>query len=423
MSTSTTPENKQGWLVLLGLFVCYTVSNGVIFNSLPIFYPQLIENFGWDQAQVTKPAQMLFLGVAILSPFIGYLLDRYSPRLIMVLGTVVASLGLLWYSRMNSLSSMTLAYCLLALGLVMAGILPSMYIITQWFSRNRGLAVGIFLVGSSFGGAIFNPISAALLASLGWRSAILVLAALVVLILMACIFLLVRDRPAAGTADPKIPSPLNDHAEVLDAIDFTPSQADAAQNVSLGQALASPTFYLLTAVTGAMWFCIVGVIQHQSLHFVDLGGSLTQAAGILSAFFVASILGKVIFGYLGDRFSKKQIMMIATINMALGALMLMQVKAVPSMQAWLYAIIFGIGFSGTFTMIQLLIAEFYSGASYGRILGIVTMVDTLAGVMGIMTLGKMRAASGSYASAIQLLLIICLVAVACVPLLRKPRLS
>ncbi len=423
MSTSTTPENKQGWLVLLGLFVCYTVSNGVIFNSLPIFYAKLIAEFGWDQAQVTKPAQMLFLGVAVLSPFVGYLLDRYSPRLIMIMGAVVASAGLLWYSRMGSLSSMTLAYCLLALGLVMAGILPSMYIITQWFSRNRGLAVGIFLVGSSFGGAIFNPISAALLGALGWRSALLVLAGIVGLVLLACIFLLVRDRPQAGSVDPQISPAIAENDKVLDAIDFTPKQTSSSQNVTLAQALTSPTFYLLTAVTGAMWFCIVGVIQHQSLHFVDLGGSIGQAAGVLSAFFIASILGKVIFGYLGDRFSKKHIMLLATINMALGALVLMQVKAVPSMQAWLYAIIFGIGFSGTFTMIQLLVAEFYNGASYGRILGIVTMVDTLAGVMGIMTLGKLRAASGSYASAIQLLLVICLVAVACVPLLRKPSVS
>ena len=87
---------------------------------------------------------------------------------------------------------------------------------------------------------------------------------------------------------------------------------------------------------------------------------------------------------------------------------------------WAYAVVFGIGFSGTFTMIQVLVAEFYAGKAYGKILGIVTMVDTLSGVMGILILGQLRSAQGDYHQALQILLAMSILAAVSVPFLKNP---
>jgi MFS family permease len=399
------------WLMLSGLFICYVISNGVILNTLPIFYPELISEFGWDQAEVTRPAQWLFFIVALISPVIGTILDRGNPRRVMLGGTLLMIAAFFWFAHIRGLLEMTGVYVLFSLGIVMGGIIPSMYILTKWFVRYRGIAVGILLVGSSFGGTLFNPIAAWGIATLGWRGSLLLLGAIAAICMLGSLFLFIRNRPEDIGLGP-------DGREDGPSPENSPGRG-SLEGPALGDALRSPSFYLLMLVTGAMWFCIVGVIQHQALYFKDIGERLPSSAGVLSVFFFCSILGKLLFGKLGDRYPKKHIMLIATLNLALGALLLVWLESYPAM-VWAYAVIFGIGFSGTFTMIQVLVADFYAGKAYGKILGIVTMVDTLSGVMGILVLGQLRSAQGNYAQALQILLVVSATAAACVPFVKNP---
>jgi MFS family permease len=399
------------WLMLSGLFICYVISNGVILNTLPIFYPELISEFGWDQAEVTRPAQWLFFIVALISPVIGTILDRGNPRRVMLGGTLLMIAAFFWFAHIRGLLEMTGVYVLFSLGIVMGGIIPSMYILTKWFVRYRGIAVGILLVGSSFGGTLFNPIAAWGIATLGWRGSLLLLGAIAAICMLGSLFLFIRNRPEDIGLGP-------DGREDGPSPENSPGRG-SLEGPALGDALRSPSFYLLMLVTGAMWFCIVGVIQHQALYFKDIGERLPSSAGVLSVFFFCSILGKLLFGKLGDRYPKKHIMLIATLNLALGALLLVWLESYPAM-VWAYAVVFGIGFSGTFTMIQVLVADFYAGKAYGKILGIVTMVDTLSGVMGILVLGQLRSAQGNYAQALQILLVVSATAAACVPFVKNP---
>jgi MFS family permease len=399
------------WLMLSGLFICYVISNGVILNTLPIFYPELISEFGWDQAEVTRPAQWLFFIVALISPVIGTVLDRGNPRRVMLGGTLLMIAAFFWFAHIRGLLEMTGVYVLFSLGIVMGGIIPSMYILTKWFVRYRGIAVGILLVGSSFGGTLFNPIAAWGIATLGWRGSLLLLGAIAAICMLGSLFLFIRNRPEDIGLGP-------DGREDGPSPENSPGRG-SLEGPALGDALRSPSFYLLMLVTGAMWFCIVGVIQHQALYFKDIGERLPSSAGVLSVFFFCSILGKLLFGKLGDRYPKKYIMLIATFNLALGALLLVWLESYPAM-VWAYAVVFGIGFSGTFTMIQVLVADFYAGKAYGKILGIVTMVDTLSGVMGILVLGQLRSAQGNYAQALQILLVVSVTAATCVPFVKNP---
>jgi len=401
------------WLLLGGLFICYVISNGVILNTLPIFYPALLEEFGWDQAKVTRPAQMLFFSVALISPFVGLLLDRGSPRRIMLTGILLMTAAFFAFAYIRDLGQMIAVYFLFSLGIVMGGIIPSMYILTNWFVRYRGIAVGILLVGSSFGGTIFNPIAAWGIGAFGWRGALLLLGTIAGVCMFGSLALLIRNHPSEFGLGP-------DGKVLGDSSGVNKEVAQAAEGPMLGSTLRSPSFYLLMLVTGGMWFCIVAVIQHQALYFKDIGDKLPASAGVLSAFFFCSILGKIIFGKLGDHYPKKTIMFAATLNLALGAIFLYLLGDYPGL-VWGYAIVFGIGFSGTFTMIQLLVAGFYAGKAYGKILGLVTMVDTISGVMGILVLGQLRAAQGNYGQGLQILIAISIIAAISVPFLTPPK--
>ena len=136
-----------GWFILVTLTLAYCISNGIILNTLPIFYPELIREFGWNQADVTKPAQLLFVIVALLSPFVGLILDKFSVRIILIAGGFILVSGIYSFSLLKSLNQMSLIYFAFSVGLVLCGIISSMFLLTRWFKKYRGLAVGIFLVG------------------------------------------------------------------------------------------------------------------------------------------------------------------------------------------------------------------------------------------------------------------------------------
>jgi len=106
---------------LLGLLLIYTANNGILIHSLPLFYPELIKEFGWNEEQVTRPASLFFVLAAILTPIIGAMLDRYSPRVIMAVGIVVVIGCLLMYGRIGSLADLTVVYLVAALGLAGCG--------------------------------------------------------------------------------------------------------------------------------------------------------------------------------------------------------------------------------------------------------------------------------------------------------------
>ncbi|MCS6928443.1 MAG: MFS transporter [Saprospiraceae bacterium] len=407
-----------GWYLLASLTLAYTVSNGLVLNSLPIFYPELVREFGWNQSEVTRPAQLLFLLVAVLSPFAGILLDRFSTRHILLTGAGLMTLGIFAFSRMSTLMGMSAIYLLFSVSLVLCGIISSMYLLTRWFVRYRGIAVGIFLLGSSLGGAIFNPLAAYFIQTMGWRSAAMTLAVLAVGFLVLPLFLFVRNTPQEMNLQPDGLEPA-----LLPATNgSTASNSAEQQGPTLQQIIRTPTFYLILIATAAMWFTILGVVQHQALYLKDLGGSL-PVGSILGLFFACSLVGKVFFGWLSDRFEKRYIMQLATLNMVLGSLLLYLSHRNPQVLTWAYAVVFGIGFSGTFTIIQVLIADFYSGRDYGKILGTYTMIDTLAGVGGISFLGFVRSSSGSYQQGFLVMLILCTLAAICIPFLRKSTLA
>ncbi len=110
-------EPYRRWAVLSGLFFVYMASNGVTLHTLPLLYPELMETFGWKESEVTLPATIFFLVGALTSPPAGWLLDRYSSRAIIAIGSLLLSLGLMAYSATESLWQLVAVYALLGLAL------------------------------------------------------------------------------------------------------------------------------------------------------------------------------------------------------------------------------------------------------------------------------------------------------------------
>ncbi len=398
------------WWVLAGLFLLYMATNGILLNTLPLLYPELTAEFGWNEAEVTRPASLFLLLTALLTPILGALCDRYPARRIMFFGVILIVVPLGFYAHMSTLTHMTLIYLTCSVGLAGCGLVASMLILSRWFEKRRGLAVGIFLMASSLGGALFPLLAKTTLAEQGWREAI-TLIAIVGGVMMGIGLLLIRNRrPASDPASEEALAPASDE----------PSKTAPAAGITLKEAIKLPAFYLMMVATAALWFCIVGILQHQSIFLgQDLGVDRGSLPVIFSVFFWSAIVGKVLFGYLGDHFNKVWILLLSIINLMLGLVVLRMVDPSSNLTLFGYAVVYGMGFAGAFSAIQLVLAEFFAGPSYGRILGLFTMVDSLAGAAGIQFLGLRRVADESYLPALNGLIIMLIVVAALVALLRR----
>jgi MFS transporter, OFA family, oxalate/formate antiporter len=404
-----------GWWVLLGIFVSYTALVGIQVYTLELFYPPLMEEFGWSIEGVTRAAFIFFLTGAIITPFVSSLFDRFSARMFMIIGAIVAALALFGYRYIQTLSHMTMIYMIFALSQVCAGQVPTMLIITRWFKRYRGIAVGITLMGPDVGGVIFPLVVRYVLPRGGWREALLVLMISSAVLMLLSLIFFIRSCPEDKGLLP-------DGSPAKTEVSEMPANRKPESGFTLSEALRMPAFYILAFATGALWFCMNGIVQHQTIFMNrELGISMETVPVIVSVLFGFSLIGKLSIGFLSDRFDKIVIMFIVVLALGAGLTILRFSRADNPLGLYCYAAIFGIGYSGTFTMIQLVIAEFFSGRSYGKILGILTSVDVGSGGIAITVIAMMQERFHTYLPVFEMLIgLTCVVAIL-VLFLRKMR--
>lgn len=377
----------------------YAASNGIIVHTLPLLYPSLIEEFGWSTAQITLPATAFFIFGAVTSPPAGALFDRFPVRRIMSIGVSSMILSLLCFSFISELWQLVTVYLIFGLSLSLCGLTASMVILTKWFDGKRGRATGLLLMSSSFGGAVFPLILGAGIESMGWRDAIVIVCIVATLMTLPSLWFLILNAPESKR--------FNDLSSLEPKI-------LPAQGPTLREAIRAPTFYLVAIATGSMWFAIVALIQHQSIHLVkDVGIDSLLLPKVFSTFFACSVLGKFTFGWLSDHLNK-ELSMIGSISLfASGLIIINTLNSDDLGLLFVYAVVAGIGFSGAFTTIQLLIAEHFSGSSYGKILASIVMIDSLAGRVGTRVIATMRDSSDNYTSGWYLLLVLCVLSILC----------
>ena len=413
--SSAAPQTRgffYGWVVLGAIFLIYA-SGTIGVSTIPLLNVKLRTTLGLDHSEIALGPSLLFFIMACLSPFAGVLLDTLNPKRLLIVGWAAFIGALVIYSQIQSFWHYMAFYGLYALGSVCTGVIPGIYLISKWFKVHRGIATGIFTVGSSFGGTIFPRIAGFFLQTMSWQETALALAGVTAAFAVVPWFFVRLTPESMNTTPDGLPLQKNN----AEADRTTPQKT----NETLADAFRSPDFYLILLVTAAVWFSIQPLIQHLSFHLKDIGVEPAKAGAISSTLFLCSIFGKLFFGWLSDHADKRNIILVATLNMALGAFLVRLTSSIP--EEWLFytaAVVYGIGFSGSFTMVQLLVAERYSrSASFGKILGFVTTADSFAVVVGVWLLGWLRTTQGSYNFAFGIMVAAPLVATACVLVLKR----
>jgi sugar phosphate permease len=397
MTTSTAtsaagPRFFYGWLIVAVSTLAMLVTNGLAVGGLPVFFKPLLTDLGiTDRAVIGTATAFTFLIAGGIAPVVGHLIGRFNLRALMTAGCVLLGTGLFVYARAAGTGQIYAAHVLLGLGLCFAGLLTNTVLVSNWFRRKRGVAMGIVITGTSLGAMLIPQLARPLIEKYDWRFAMLAVSGLVWFILLPAIWLVVRVHPRELGLEP-------DGTAADAPVESQPNVAPAQlPGLTLGEALRTPLFYVFSLCAAMLFYAILAVVQQLNLYLQSprIGMSLSAAANIQSTMGAASIAGKLIFGWLSDRFPKVRVNMVCCGTLCLaGALLLSLTPA----SAFPFALAFGFGYGGAFVLVQLMVAECFGLRELGRILGVITIVETIGGALGNYLTGRLAQAAGDYSA-------------------------
>ena len=405
--------------VALTSFVALFTIVGLALYGLPLYYDFFVRDFAWSRTQVTSGNALSKLVVGPLFGFVaGWFVDRFGPRRLMLAGILMAGFALIGLGRMTVLWMFYLFYLLNALGYVCGGPLPNQVLLSRWFDRARGRAMGFAYLGIGVGGALVPLVSASLVAAFGWRVALQVLGLLIIVLALPFAYA-VRESPSVDDHDgarrlqPSVLGVRRLQPSVLGARRLQPSD-------SIGAILRTPAFYLLALGSMCSIAAVGGANQHLKLYLsLDRGYSQGEAARIISLVLALSIAGRLLMGWLADRMPKKHVMLIIYLLVAVSIPLLFLASSATAMYA--FAVVFGLGLGGEYLIVPLIAAELFGVGVLGRLLGVVLTADGVAEAVSPMLVGYLRDVSGSYRIGFLWLIVVALAGAAAVAALPRQR--
>ena len=374
---------------------------GLALYGLPFYYDFMVKDLGWTRAQVTSGNAYSKLLIGPLFGFLaGWIVDRFGPRRMMMAGVLMAGTALVGLSFTATLGLFYFFYLFNALGYVCGGPLPNQVLLSRWFTTARGKAMGFAYLGIGLGGALVPKLSNWLTQQFGWHGALRTVGVLVIVVALPMIFF-IKESP--GTEEKRV----------------SPAEA-----VSIAGVLRSWKFYLLAI--GSM--CSIGAVggTYQNLKLFLTGelfrgmppqAAQNAAANVLFLVLISSLIGRLLMGWLADRFPKKYVMLLIYLIVAGSIPLLFLAKA--TFALYLFAILFGIGLGGDYMIIPLMAAEIFGVRMMGRIMGVVLTADGVAEALAPMFVAGSADRTKSYATGFGVLIAIALLGAVAISLLPR----
>lgn len=368
-----------GWWIVVAAFLNLFLVVGIPFYGFPVFYPYFVESLGFTRAQVTQGFLLGFLLAGL--PFgilAGTLIDRIGARVVILAGVGLAGLSLLLMGDMNRFWQFEILCIVEVIGYVLAGPIANQVLIARWFGRRRGRAMGYAYLGLGLGGVAAPMLVNFLARSWGWRHGLQLLGAIILLVLFPIGVWMTRSRPKDIGVDPAA------YGEAM------PSENSAG----VAQAARTTAFWLIVGGSALAIGAIGSVIQHFILFLRDAGYSAESASIYSTILLTASLGGRVIVGYLADRFRKSYLM--AFFYFAIGASVFL--LAYPKSPAVLvsFAVAFGFAMGADYMLIPLVTAECFGTAALGKLLALIIVGYSIGQWAAPWLVGKMFDAQHSY---------------------------
>lgn len=379
------------WIVVALTMLMQAVSYGILVYAFALFVAPWLSTFETDRTGIMLAVFALQIALGAFSPLAGRMLDHYSASWLVPMGGVLLASGFALASYATSWWQIVVLYAtLLPAAATLTGPLAAQTIITKWFSENRGFAIGVSAVGTSIGGFLVPLLCSALLMEFDWRTTIQYLAVLALFLICPLSWLILRRKP------PKPSNPASSH--VHKAIVSKDQRIWATSEI-----LSTRDFWLPVIAFLPLGMAFSGIQFNLAPLAQDLGNSLRQSAWLLSLLSLSMIVGKLCFGYMADRVDHRKLYWLSAAFMCV-TLVLM--RGTPSYAVLCTgSVMLGLSIGGWLPLMGAIYSQRFGARSFGRVMGLVTLVVTLGGI-GPLIAGAVFDATGNYDGAFLFFLVI-----------------
>jgi len=371
------------WIVVASFFIAFYIG-GAIFFGFTAFFEPIVEEFDWSYTAVSIGVALRGLEMGILAPLIGFLVDRFGSRRLVIFGVITVGFGLILISQTQSLIMLYAGFLLLSLG---AGGCASVVLFTavaNWFRRNIGKALGIVACGFGAGGLII-PLVPWLIDACGWRSALVILAVIMWAIGIPLAFV-IRDKPEKYGYLPD--------GGTMSAATLSSQIEPEVVEISFVEIIKGRTLWFISLAEAIRWIILTAVVVHIMPYLTSIGISRANAALVAAAIPLVSLIGRFGFGWLGDTFDKRYLMAVTYGLTGLGML------ALSYSSVWLFMFLFLICFplahGGGVTLRGAMMSEYFGRSSFGKTLGTIMGISSIGGIIGPILAGFTFDTRGSY---------------------------
>jgi MFS family permease len=392
-----------GWYMVAASIVTNTIFSAAYFQGFGVLILPIERTFGWDRWVVSAAMSLRQLESGIVSPAVGFLLDRYSARKLIFWSAVISGAGFIGLSFTTGIVTFFLFFVVISLGA--SGVSHAVtwpVIISRWFRRNRGLATGLAVTGPIFGSPLVI-MNTQIEEAYGWR-VVLIGYGVLILVGITLLSMVVRDGPEPYGLRPD-GDPPDEGASTERATGPSPRPANAG--LTLRAVFHTKEFWLFTSYLSGTFAVNSAVQVHMIPYFQqDLGFTATWAAVVMSIVFVISGIGRIGGGYLLDRMDYRVVLAVVAAMMGF-ALLYLQIVPVNTVAATLpFALLFGVSFGCLVPMRGAVGSIMFGTRTIGGVLGLLQGGPIAAGVIGPFVMGIIFDLNGSYSAAIWGLVII-----------------
>lgn len=334
-------DHRYGWVLVGTLGVTEAVSWGVLYYAFAVFLIPMHLDLGFPVIQLSAAFSLALAVSALAGLAVGHWLDRHSPTVLMASGSLLAAVAVLAWSRIDSLAALYVVF--VGIGLAMAMVLyePAFIVITKWFTVRRRQALTVLTLVAAPSSLIFSPLSERLIAALGWREALVVLAVILAMVTVPLHALFLRPSPH----------------EAATGVGHQHTVTTSVHRIR-GLWWLAAAFGLASFAVGAMGVHIVALL-------IEAGHGSAFAALIAGLIGISQIPGRMLFGVAAGRLSRAPLV-IAVFGLGVAGLLVLGSERSP-LTGITFAVLFGMS-SGMATLLRAtLIGDLYGPTRYGLI--------------------------------------------------------
>jgi len=384
-----------GWRVVLACFVMALFLFGFGLYGQGLYLTELQRLNGWSVALISGGSTVSFLLSNVLATFTNELMARLGPKLLVLLGLAALTSSAVLLASANTPLQLYAAFFLMSLAWIGMGTIVIASVVSLWFVRRRGLAISLAFTGASASGVVVTPLLVLLVDRFGFRPAMLIGAAVMVVVLVPVAVRWINPPPGDGSAKRQI-----------DDTRQTPSSS-ATDEISRAKLMRSPAFWTISIPFALALTAQIAFIVHQ-IALLEPRIGRVSAGGAVSVMTFMAIAGRLSLGMVVDRLDPRLVTAASLASQAAALLTILQSDTAPIVLA--ACAVFGFSVGNLITLPPLIIHREFNAASFAIVMGLSNAISGTVGALGPALAGFVRGWSGDYDAVLALCIALELVA-------------